>query len=230
MEKKKQISMFVDLEILKEKKTVAMTTTGCAKYLTILDHLKFEYVIVEEAAEVLEPHILSLFIKDIKRLIMIGDHKQLKPKPYSYELCKKYNFNVSMFERLINNGIKYVRLIYQRRIKPLFTDFVRLIYGGKEYIDKENEDEAYKENIRGMTSDMFIVTHKKPESNIEGMKIKCNEYEAYYLVKLCSYLLKQGYKSSQIIFLTFYVGQAMKILEIIKDSLLEEEVKENLKV
>ena len=230
LEKKKQISMFVDLETLKEKKIIAMTTTGCAKYSTILDHLKFEYVIVEEAAEVLEPHILSLLTKNIKRLIMIGDHKQLKPKPYSYELCKKYNFNVSMFERLINNGIKYVSLKYQRRMKPLFADFVRLIYGEKEYIDKENEDEAYKENIRGMTSDMFIVTHKKPESNIEGMKSKCNEYEAYYLVKLCSYLLKQGYKSSQITFLTFYVGQAMKILEIIKDSLLEEEVKENLKV
>ena len=38
-----------------------MTTIGCSKYSTILDQLKFEIVIIEEAAEVLEPHILALF-------------------------------------------------------------------------------------------------------------------------------------------------------------------------
>ena len=231
LKSKKELNMWIDANTIKQYKIVGMTTTGCAKYSTIIETLKFEVVIVEEAAEVLEPHILALLTKNTKRLIMIGDHKQLRPKPYSYELSQKYNFNVSMFERLINNGIKYVSLKYQRRMKPLFADFIRLIYGDAEYIDKQNDDEAYKENIRGMTSDMFIITHTKPESNVEGMKSKCNEYEAHYLVKLYSYLLKQGYKSSQITILTFYIGQVMKILGILKESFSEEKDElNNLKV
>ena len=43
---------------------------------------------------------------------MIGDHKQLRPKPYNHEIEKKYNFDISMFERLINNNIQYATLNY----------------------------------------------------------------------------------------------------------------------
>ena len=224
IEKKKQLNIMIDAKTINEKQIVAMTTTGCSKYSTILEQLKFEVVIIEEAAEVLEPHILALFTKNTKRLIMIGDHKQLKPKPYSYELCRKYNFDVSMFERLINNNIKYVSLKYQRRMKKIFADFVRLIYGKTEYIDRIEEK---REPISGMSSDMFIVNHKHLESEKEGMKSKCNEYEAMYLIKLCNYLIKQGYESSQITILTFYVGQVMTILSMLKDSSLK---KENIKV
>ena len=223
IEKKKQLNIMIDAKTIKEKQIVAMTTTGCSKYSTILEQLKFEVVIIEEAAEVLEPHILALFTKNTKRLIMIGDHKQLKPKPYSYELCKKNNFDVSMFERLINNNIKYVSLKYQRRMKTIFADFVRLIYGNTEYLDRTEE----REPIRGMTSDMFIINHKHLESEKEGIKSKCNEYEAIYLIKLCKYLIKQGYHSSQITILTFYVGQVMTILSMLKDSSLKDE---NIKV
>ena len=115
-----------DAKAIKNYKIVAMTTTGCAKYSTILEQNNFEIIIIEEAAEVLESHVLSLLTKNTKQLILIGDHKQLKPKPYNYELETKYNFNVSMFERLINNKIPYATLKYQRRMKPKFADFVRV--------------------------------------------------------------------------------------------------------
>mgnify|MGYP002623820035 CR=1 FL=1 len=225
MKKKKELNLMIDLNNIKNKKIVAMTTTGCSKYSTIIEQSKFEVVIIEEAAEVLEPHVLALLTKNTKRLIMIGDHKQLKPKPYSYELCKKYNFDVSLFERLINNNIKYISLKYQRRMKPLFAKFVRLIYGEEDYLDKGVED---RENIKGMDSDMFIVTHSNKEEEKDGMKSKCNPYEAKYLVKLCEYLLKQGYQDSQITILTFYVGQVITILSEIKDSLLLKD--RNIKV
>ena len=223
MEKKKQINLIIDAKSIEKKQIVAMTTTGCSKYSTILEQMNFEVVIIEEAAEVLEPHILALLTKNTKRLIMIGDHKQLRPKPYSYELSKNYNFDVSMFERFINNGFKYINLKNQRRMKPLFADFTRLIYGKSEYIDKVEE----REPIKGMKSDMFIITHEEPEREKEGMKSKCNEYEAQYLVKLCQYLLLQGYKDTQITILTFYIGQVMTILSYLKDSSIKDK---NIKV
>ena len=57
-----------------------MTTTGVAKYQHILHMVKPRIVIVEEAAEVLESHIVSALNAGTQHLIMIGDHKQLKAK------------------------------------------------------------------------------------------------------------------------------------------------------
>ena len=100
LEKKNQIALLDEAEAIKEYKIVAMTTTGCAKYSTILEQRNFEVIIIEEAAEVLESHVVSSLTKNTKRLILIGDHKQLRPKPYNYDISTKYNFNVSLFERL----------------------------------------------------------------------------------------------------------------------------------
>ena len=212
--KKNEVSSMSDAEAIKKYKIVAMTTTGCAKYSTILEQNNFETIIIEEAAEVLESHVLSLLTKNTKQLILIGDHKQLKPKPYNYELETKYNFNVSMFERLINNKIPYATLKYQRRMKPKFADFVRIIYGDETYID--HEDVKNKEDVKGMEKDMYIITHNSLESENEGLKSKQNDYEARYLTKLCQYLLKQGYKNNQITILTFYVGQVLLIRKYLK--------------
>ena len=214
LSKKNEVSLMSDAEAIKAYKIVAMTTTGCAKYSTILEQNNFETIIIEEAAEVLESHVLSLLTKNTKQLILIGDHKQLKPKPYNYELETKYNFNVSMFERLINNNIPYATLKYQRRMKPKFADFVRIIYGNETYID--HDDVKNKPNVLGMENDMYIITHNQIESENEGLKSKQNDYEAKYLTKLCNYLLKQGYSNNQITILTFYVGQVLLIKKNMK--------------
>ena len=212
--KKNEVSLMSDAEAIKSFKIVAMTTTGCAKYSTILEQNNFETIIIEEAAEVLESHVLSLLTKNTKQLILIGDHKQLKPKPYNFELETKYNFNVSMFERLINNDIPFATLKYQRRMKPKFADFVRIIYGDEVYMD--HDDVKGKPDIKGMEKDMYIVTHNNLESENEGLKSKQNDYEAIYLTKLCNYLLKQGYSNNQITILTFYVGQVLLIKKHMK--------------
>ena len=218
--KKQEVSLMSDAEAIKKFSIVAMTTTGCAKYSTILEQNNFETIIVEEAAEVLESHVLSLLTRNTKKLILIGDHKQLKPKPYNFELESKYNFNVSMFERLINNGIPYAALKYQRRMKPKFADFVRIIYGSEEYID--HKDVSNKEDVKGIENDIYFIAHDKLEGENEGLKSKQNDYEAKYLTKLCSYLLKQGYKSDQITILTFYVGQVLLIKKYMKKYNLNE--------
>jgi hypothetical protein len=43
-------------------------------------------VMVEEAAEVLEAHVLTSLRDNAQHLIMIGDYKQLRPKVECYEL------------------------------------------------------------------------------------------------------------------------------------------------
>ena len=43
-------------------------------------------VIVEEAGEVFEAHILASLAPTTEHLILIGDHEQLRPKPQLYAL------------------------------------------------------------------------------------------------------------------------------------------------
>ena len=213
--REKELKLLLDSYEIQKKKIVAMTTSGCAKNSTILETCNFEVIIIEEAAEVLEPHILSLFTRHTKHLIMIGDHKQLKPKPYNFELEVKYNFNVSMFERLINNGFPgFVSLAFQRRMKPLFADFVRIIYGEEKYIDHESVQNS--EEVKGMATNMFFIDHRYSEETEKGLQSKSNSYECNFLIRLCEYLMKQGYKSNQITILTFYVGQVLKMRKMIK--------------
>ena len=214
LNRKNEISLINEAEAIKNTKIVAMTTTGCAKFSTILEQRNFEIIIIEEAAEVLESHVVSLLTKNTKRLILIGDHKQLKPKPYNYEIGAKYNFDISLFERLINNKIPYASLKYQRRMKPKFADFVRIIYGGEEYIDYK--DCINKENVKGIVEDMYFINHYEPEAENIHLKSKQNDYEARYLSKLCNYLILQNYNSENIVILTLYTGQVLLIRKYLK--------------
>ena len=224
LDQKTELLTKSDAEAVRNYKIVAMTTTGCAKYSKILEKNNFEIIIIEEAAEVLESHILSLLTSNTKRLILIGDHKQLRPKPYNYEIETKYNFNISMFERLINNNIPFSSLKFQRRMKPKFADFVRIIYGKAEY--KDYDDVLNRSNILGVEQDLYFITHNRYEGENSGIKSKFNDYEAIYLVKLCKYLLQQGYKSNQITILTFYLGQVLRIKKFLKEKLDEDLSKE----
>lgn len=53
---------------------MAATITGCAKYSNLLTKIKFNTLIVEEAGEVLESHIIANLFESINHLILIGDH------------------------------------------------------------------------------------------------------------------------------------------------------------
>jgi superfamily I DNA and/or RNA helicase len=88
-----------------------MTTTGRAKQQDYLKGIEFPIVIVEEAAEVFEAHIVTALTKNTEHIILIGDHEQLKPNPAVYELDTKYNLSMSLFERLIKNGVKHSTLL-----------------------------------------------------------------------------------------------------------------------
>ena len=52
-----------------------MTTTGRAKYAQYFENVTFPIVIVEEAAEVFEAHIMTSLSRNTEHLILIGDHE-----------------------------------------------------------------------------------------------------------------------------------------------------------
>lgn len=195
---------------LRQVDVIGMTTTGASKHHYLRQNISSRIVIVEEAAEVFEAHIVTSLSPSVQQLIMIGDHQQLKPNPNNYVLEKEYNFNVSLFERLVNNKMSFVTLTTQHRMRPEIAALIHPhIYA--KLLNSSNVEKY--EHIKGIGKDLFLVDHSIFEDNIAGddMYSHVNAHEARYIVGLCHYLLKQGYKPCQITILTMYRGQVLEM-------------------
>jgi len=61
--------------VISSKRIIACTTTGAAIFRDAIDCAEPEILMVEEAGEVLESHVLTALGDKMKQLILIGDHK-----------------------------------------------------------------------------------------------------------------------------------------------------------
>ena len=118
----------VNAEVLRAAKVVGLTTTSVAKRRDLLRLIGAEVLVCEEAAEVLEAHVLAAVSATTKHVVLIGDHEQLRPGTAVYKLATDYNLDVSLFERLVKNGVQSTMLETQRRMKPNISRFVKEIY------------------------------------------------------------------------------------------------------
>ena len=197
---------------------IGITTTGAAKYQHVLHMVKPRIVIVEEAAEVLESHIVSALNAGTQHLILIGDHKQLKPKPNEYNLSKKYNLDVSLFERLIRNNFPHATLNIQHRMRPEIANLVR----PHIYTSLVDHESVLKYgDVRGVKNNLFFIQHEHNETHDENILSHSNPHEAAYLAALCKYFLQQGYQPEQITILVTYTGQLLLLRSMMPRKVFE---------
>ncbi|CAL1544821.1 unnamed protein product, partial [Lymnaea stagnalis] len=201
------------LALLKSAKVIGMTTTGAAKHRAVLQALGCRIIVVEEAAEVLESHIVTALNKKCNHLILIGDHQQLRPNPAVYELATKYGLEISLFERLIKNGVPHVLLQEQHRMRPEISKIMRHIYKKLE----DHSSVLKYDHIRGVSKDVFFINHTEKEEKVDDTRSKANIHEAKFLIALYKYLLCQGYEASQITILATYTGQVYAIKKILRE-------------
>ena len=76
----KDLRNTTNYDLINNAQVIMCTTSGAAKNFDLLAQAKCDVVLVEEAGEILEPHILSSIYAKCESLIMIGDHLQLRPK------------------------------------------------------------------------------------------------------------------------------------------------------
>ena len=205
------------------KDIIGMTTTGAAKFRDILENLNPKIVVIEEAAEVPECHVITALTKRTEHLILIGDHQQLRPKTSDYELAVQHKTNISLFERMIMNDMPFRQLKKQHRMRP---EISRLL---TPHIYKElfNHEVVYNyENIRGAKKNYFFINHNHKESVNFNKNSKLNEFEAEFIIKLCQYFIYQGYMSSKITILTLYSAQ----YSLIKNKLESDDIYDGVKV
>jgi hypothetical protein len=212
---------------LKSKQVIGCTTTSAAKHIELIRNAEVDVVLVEEAGEILESHVLTALSASVKQLILIGDHKQLRPKVNNYALTVEkgdgFNLNMSLFERLIVQGAPHTTLLKQHRMCPEISLFVREL----TYPDLVDDDKTKtRERVRGLRDRVVFFNHAKQEQaendladrRDPGVKSsKKNEFEAEVVLNCVRYFIQQGYSSDKIVVLTPYLGQ----LRLLRDKLKE---------
>jgi hypothetical protein len=64
-----------EIATLKSKRIIGCTTTGAAKYTDSIRAACPDVLLVEEAGEILESHVITALAEEMKQMILIGDHK-----------------------------------------------------------------------------------------------------------------------------------------------------------
>jgi superfamily I DNA and/or RNA helicase len=215
--------------IIKTKRIVGCTTTAAAKYVKEIQAASADVVLVEEAGEILESHVLTSLGSTTDQLILIGDHKQLRPKVANYKLTVEkgegFDLNRSMFERLVLKGFPHERLTQQHRMRPEISKLVRhLTY--PDLIDGPNTQG--RPNIRGLQDNVVFVSHdhledensalaKQRNMNL-ALSSKRNKYEAEMVLQYVKYLGMQGYGTKDITVLTPYLGQIQVLRDVLSET------------
>ncbi|KAL2151055.1 hypothetical protein VTH82DRAFT_6153 [Thermothelomyces myriococcoides] len=202
---------------------VGVTTTGLARNIKMLCRLGVKVIICEEAAEVMEPHLVSALMPGVEHFIQIGDHRQLRPQIQNYlqfsmetAVGRAYQLDRSQFERRAvgEPGLQplpVARLKVQRRMRPEISQLIRGVY--PDLVDHDCVKNL--PSVVGMRDNLFWLDHDHPEDERDdGERIKShsNPWEVSMAKALVRHLVRQGeYKSTDIALLTPYTGQLQKL-------------------
>ena len=84
---------------------------------------------------------------------------------------KNYNLDISLFERLLNNGFEYVKLLEQHRMRPEISRIVK----NEFYPDLQDHFSVHNyPKIKGLERSLYFLEHFEAEGNLEDSKSKTN--------------------------------------------------------
>ncbi|KAK8840420.1 hypothetical protein M9Y10_030624 [Tritrichomonas musculus] len=203
-------------DYLKGMKLIGMTSTVASCRKEALEIAGCEIVIVEEAGELTESMLSCILPTTMKRLILIGDYQQLRPK-VEYELTfKPFCYDISLFEKLVKNADEnnedcLFTLSIQRRMHPEICQLIRESFysDGKEKI----LDDATTNNLGipfGIPHRVRFIMHDYPMNKTTGRSYS-NNMEAKFCAALIPFFICRGYKPEDITIISLYKGQKYEI-------------------
>jgi hypothetical protein len=214
----------VSRRLLETVDVIGVTTTGLAKNASVLRSINAKVVICEEAAEISEAHMLSIFMPDVQHFIQIGDHEQLRPQVTNFGLFslesnqgKRYQLDRSLFERLAKRELgsppfPITQLNIQRRMRPEISRLVRdTLY--PRLLD--HPDTQNLPDVVGMRKNVFWYHHTNLEERSQDIvrgKSHSNDSEVHMTHALVRHIVCQGvYTCNEIVVLTPYADQLRKL-------------------
>ncbi|KAF7376292.1 hypothetical protein MSAN_00044600 [Mycena sanguinolenta] len=211
-------------QLLSDIDIVGCTTTGAAKLTSLLKSLSPRVMLVEEAGQVLEAHILGSLVPSVEHLILIGDPLQLRPTLNNYALSmdnkrgkELFKFDMSLMERLAVNGLAMSQINVQRRMRPTISALIR----NALYPALQDHDlvKSYSD-VRGFAKNVFFFSHSHRENEGgEESASKYNTFEVAMIKDLVLHLLRQGCYSEEgdIVVLCAYLGQLARVRDALRN-------------
>ncbi|KAJ7072084.1 hypothetical protein C8F01DRAFT_1044463 [Mycena amicta] len=202
---------------------VGCTTTGAAKLTSLLKSLSPRVMLIEEAGQVLEAHVLGSLVPSIEHLVLIGDPLQLRPTLNTYSLSMDskrgkalFKFDMSLMERLSsNNNLPMSQINVQRRMRPEISSLIRQsLYPS---LEDHKLVKSYP-NVRGFSKNVFFFDHSHRENDGgDESASKYNTFEVQMIKDLVLHLLRQGCYSDEadIVVLCAYLGQLARVRDVL---------------
>ena len=204
-----QLQRTEDASLLRRAEIVGMTVTRAAREWKLLELLAPGIVVVEEAAEVLESHLVAALPLSAKHLVLLGDHLQLRPILANASMQRKHpEANISLFERLMEAG-NGVRLSTQHRMAPDLANVLTPLYPGLE-----NHPSVMKiPQLPGMGGYLHCITHTYPPVQGAAGSWK-NVWEAEMVVGLLRLLEGFGVRKVDMVVLSPYASQVRLLTDL----------------
>jgi len=235
-----------ELYLLIKNTRVFVSTISSALSNSEIFHIKkFNIAIIDEASQILEPHIIGL-LSSVERFIMIGDEKQLPAvvvqnrknciveSPLLNEISL-FNLSDSLFERLLRcaklNNWDCVDLInHQARMHQDIQELVNhLFYGNQMKLWKKDSIQTEEHNFfskeaeefleRSLAKSRLIFINTQTE-NI----LKINNQEAELtieIIKLIRGKLGVAFKEKSIGVICMFRAQVANIIKMLPEDLKE---------
>ncbi|KAI6021428.1 hypothetical protein BKA83DRAFT_166314 [Pisolithus microcarpus] len=189
----------VRCELLGNVDIIGCTTTGAAKLTALLKALSPRVLLVEEAGQVLEAHVLG----SLEHLILIGDPLQLRPTLNNFSLSvdsrrgrELFKFDMSLMERLSTSGLPMSRFRCATSVWTISNSLplTRVsVFRNSLYPRLQDHELVLKyPDVRGIAKNLYFVTHNHRENGGgDDTASKYNVYEVEMIRDLVLYLLRQ---------------------------------------
>lgn len=181
--------------------------------------LQFQAVFVDECTQASEPEALVPLVRRTNKVVLVGDHKQLGPVVLD-PAARKAGLEVSLFERLINQGFPSVRLDVQYRMHPALAEFPsNKFYDGCLQSQVTEEKRLVRRTkfpwpIKKIPM-MFWNNYGREELSALGVSY-INRLEAVNVERIVAKLRKDGIRALDIGVITPYEGQRVYLTQLLR--------------
>lgn len=221
------IRMKTEVEIIKKYDIICSTCITSSS--RSLQSIKFNFVIVDEATQALEPEIIVCILKGANHLVLVGDKHQLGSMVASSK-AKSLGLDNSMIERFEDISVPYTMLSTQYRMDPSISSFSNTtFYDGKikDYYESRTFNNFTFPRPANRSLFMYHVGSKEELSGNGASYV--NRYEAEAIVSLIRHMRQSGIPGEEIGVITFYDGQKGFLVQYM-DLNLSENLKNGIEV
>ena len=212
----RQLRQRVEARILDNADVVCCTCVSAAD--PRVARLRFKHVLIDEATQATEPECLIPLVMGAKQLVLVGDHCQLGPVILD-KVAARAGFNQSLFQRLLDLGVRPLRLEVQYRMHPALSEFPsQTFYEGALQNGVTLADRQCCSDFPWPRPDLpLMFYHSSGTEEISGSGTSyLNRAEALNIERLVSQFIKSGMQGSQIGVITPYEGQRAHIQSVLQ--------------